>query len=77
MFYNVSITVSKTDTTNLIKDFIRNRWAVIDCLQVEVDYSHTDIEDKVTLEFKSSKGFPFELIKSLNTVSTVDFKCED
>ena len=77
MFYDVSINVSKTDTTNLIKDFMHNRWGLIDCLYVEVDYSHSDTEDKMTVEFKSSKVFPFELIRSLNTVSMVDFKCED
>jgi len=76
MFYYGSIFVTHADASNLASDFVRNRWAVVSNLQMEQIY-YSDTETKVRMEFVSDDDFPFELIHSLKTVSTVDFKWAD
>jgi len=76
MFYYGSIYVTNADASNLASDFVRNRWAVVSNLQMEQIY-YSDTETDVRMEFVSDDDFPFELIHSLKTVSTVDFRWAD
>ena len=76
MFYYGSIFVTNADAPNLVGDFMRNRWAVVHGLQVDVNH-YSDTETRVRLEFVSDDDFPFDLIHALNTVSTVDFRWAD
>jgi hypothetical protein len=76
MFYYGSIFVTNADAPNLVGDFMRNRWAVVHGLQVDVNH-YSDTETKMTLQFESPDDFPFDLIHALNTVSTVDFRWAD
>ena len=73
MFYSGSIIVVHTDVSNLIQDFNSNRWGVVFGLYID-QILHSDTETKLQIEFTSGEEFPFDLIRALNTVSSVDFR---